>query len=286
VQRLVTFCSDCSFGSEVAVKKWALMILLWLAAAATGFSQTDAAPSVPGAASPSMDPAGQSDWHVTWVPAYLWLSAVDGNLGVAGRTIPVSASFSEVFDKLNIGYMTALDVRKNRIGVLTDFEYIDLSSGEISTPFGVLFSSAHTDAQQYILDPEIYGRVVDSPKGFVDAFAGIRYWHLRSNLDLRPGLLPTFNASDSRDWVDPVMGARFRLNLKKGWFVMLKGDAGGFGAGSQVTWQIYTGGGKEFKQKYSMFLGYRHLSVDYRDGGFVYNTNMNGMLLGFAIKFK
>src|SRR4029077_3344828 len=98
-------------------------------------------------------------------------------------------------DKVNIGYMTALDVRKNRVGILTDFEYVDLSSDEISTPFGVLFSSAHSDSQMYILDPEIYGRVVDSPKGFVDAFGGIRYWHLRSNLDLRPGLLPAFHAS-------------------------------------------------------------------------------------------
>jgi len=51
------------------------------------------------------------------------------------------------------------------------------------------------------------------------------------------------------------MGARFRLNLKKGWFVNLKGDAGGFGAGSRVTWQIYTGIGKEIKSKYSLLLG-------------------------------
>ena len=271
---------------EIALKKLALMISLWLILGATGFCQTDRVSSAPEAASPSKDPAGQSDWHVTWVPAYLWLSGVNGNLGVAGKTIPVSASFSDVFDKLNIGYMTAADVRKNRIGVLTDFQYLHLSSGEISTPFGKLYTTAHTDSQQYILDPEIYGRVFEGPKGSVDAIAGIRYWHLRSTLDLRPGLLPAFHASASRDWVDPVMGARFRVNLKNGWFAMLKGDAGGFGAGSQATWQVYTGVGKEFKQKYSLFLGYRRLSVDYRDGGFIYDTNMNGMLLGFAIRFK
>ena len=268
------------------MKKLALMILLWLALGATGFSQTNGEPSAPGAASGTKDPAGQGDWHISWVPAYLWLSGVNGNLGVAGKSIPVSASFSDVFDKLNIGYMTAFDVRKNRVGVLIDFQYIDLSSDEISTPFGLLFSSAHTDSQQYLLDPEIYGRVFETPKFAVDALGGIRYWHLRSSLDLRPGLLPAFHASDSRDWVDPVMGARFRVNLKKGWFAMLMGDAGGFGAGSQQTWQVYTGGGKEFKQKYSLFLGYRRLSVDYRDGGFIYDTNMNGMLLGFAIRFK
>jgi hypothetical protein len=67
---------------------------------------------------------------------------------------------------------------------------------------------------------------------------------------------------------------------------MLKGDGGGFGAGSQVTWQVYTGVGKEFKQRYALFLGYRRLSVDYRDGGFIYNTNTNGLLLGGSIKFK
>jgi hypothetical protein len=268
------------------VKKLALIMMLSLAFSATVFCQNDPVLSTPQSASPSKDPASPSDWHITWVPAYLWISGVNGSIGVAGKTVPVSASFSDVLDKLNIGYMTALDVRKNRVGVLTDFQYLDLSSDEISTPFGKLYTSVHTDSQQYVLDPEIYGRVLDSPRCSVDAIGGIRYWHLRSNLDLRPGLLPAFHASDSRDWVDPVMGARFRLNLKKGWFVMLKGDAGGFGAGSQQTWQIYTGGGKGFKQKYALFVGYRRLSVDYRDGGFIYDTNMNGMLLGFSIKFK
>lgn len=268
------------------MKKSVLMILLWLPSGTAGFCQNDRAQSAPEPASSPKGPVSQSDWHIIWAPAYLWLSGVNGNLGVRGKTIPIDASFSDVFDKLNIGYMTAADVRKGRLGLLTDFQYVDLSSDEISTPFGRLYSSAHTDSQMYILDPEIYGRVVDNPKGSVDALVGIRYWHLRSNLDLRPGFLPAFHASDSRDWVDPVMGARFRLNLKRGWFVMLKGDGGGFGAGSQVTWQIYTGGGKEFRQRYSMFLGYRRLSVDYRDGGFIYDTNTNGVLLGFAIRFK
>jgi hypothetical protein len=262
------------------------MTLVWLTLGATAPCQNDNGISQSDPASPAKDPGSQSDWHITWVPAYLWLSGVNGDIGVARKTIPVRAGFSDVFDKLNIGYMTAFDLRRNRIGVLTDFQYVDLSSDEISTPFGKLYSSAHTDSQQYILDPEIYVRQIDSPKVSVDACVGIRYWHLRNSLTMRPGLLPAFRATDSRDWVDPVMGARFQLNLKKGWFAMLKGDAGGFGAGSQQTWQIYTGGGKEFKEKYSLFLLYRRLSVNYRDGAFIYDINMNGMLLGFAIKFK
>jgi hypothetical protein len=40
---------------------------------------------------------------------------------------------------------------------------------------------------------------------------------------------------DFRNWVGPVPGARFRMNLRKGWFAMLQGGAGGFGARSQVA---------------------------------------------------
>ena len=265
------------------MKKLVLMTLMCLACAA--FCQNDPS-SAPQAPSSSKEPASEGNWHFTWVPAYLWLSGVNGNVGVLGKTVPVDSSFSDVFDKLNIGYMTAADVRWKRIGLLTDFAYIDLSTNEVATPFGLLFGSAHSDSQMYILDPEFYGRIIDSPKGSVDGLVGFRYWHLRSNLDLSPGLLPAFHGSASRDWVDPVLGARFRLNLKRGIFVMLKGDGGGFGAGSERTWQIYTGVGKEFKQKYSVFAGYRRLSVDYRDSTFTYDTNMNGALLGFAIRFK
>ena len=82
------------------------------------------------------------------------------------------------------------------------------------------------------------------------------------------------------------MGLRGRLNLTKGWFAELKGDAGGFGVGSNQTWQINAGGGKEFKRRYALTLAYRYLSVDYANGPFLYDTHMNGLLTGFAIRFK
>ena len=90
----------------------------------------------------------------------------------------------------------------------------------------------------------------------------------------------------TQNWVDPVLGARFRLNLNKGLFLNLKGDAGGFGVGSQLTYQIYAGAGKEFKKRYAAFLGYRYLYVDYSSGGFLYRVHMSGLVTGFNIRFK
>jgi len=53
-----------------------------------------------------------------------------------------------------------------------------------------------------------------------------------------------------------------------------------------LTYQIYAGVGKEFKKKYSMLLGYRYMYVDYKNGGFLYDTHMNGLQAGFNIRFK
>lgn len=228
------------------------------------------------------DPYG---WKVNWVPFYLWMSGFNGNVGVRGHVAPVDASFSDVFDKLNIGYMTALDVRYDRVGVLTDLVYIDLGADKAFPDINV-FTGSHADVKQFFVDPELYARLFANNRGSVDALAGFRYWHLHNELRLDSGILPGFSGDESQDFVDPVLGARFRLNMKKGWFATLKADVGGFGAGSEFSWQIYSGIGKEFKQKYSLLLAYRRLDVDYRNSGFVFDTKMNGVMLGFAVRLK
>jgi hypothetical protein len=101
-----------------------------------------------------------------------------------------------------------------------------------------------------------------------------------------PACCQEFPSDKHRPGQIPLFGARFRVNLAKGWYANLIGDAGGFGAGSQLTWQVFTGLGKEFKQRYSVLLGYRYLDVDYKNGGFLFDTHMSGLLAGFGIRFK
>ena len=62
--------------------------------------------------------------------------------------------------------------------------------------------------------------------------------------------------------------------------------AGGFGVGSQLTWQVYIGVGKQFRERYTLLLGYRYMDVDYRNAGFLYDTQMSGLLAGFALRLK
>ena len=229
---------------------------------------------------------GPSDWHVDWIPIYLWFSGLQGNVGAGGYVAPVNASFSDVIKNLNIGVMTALDLRRKRIGLFTDIIFMSLSSDQKTTPVGNTYIGFNANAKELIVDPEIYFRVIDSPKGSIDAIGGGRFWRLDNSLDLFPPTGTTATVGQTQNWVDPVLGARARLNLPKGFFVNMKGDAGGFGVGSQETYQIYGGAGKEFKKMFAAFLGYRYLYVDYTNTGFVYNVHMSGMLIGFNIRLK
>ena len=229
---------------------------------------------------------GPSDWHVDWVPFYLWFSGLHGNVGAGGYVVPVHQSVSDIFSQLNIGLMTALDVRHKRLGVLTDLVFISLSSNEKSTPIGTAFSGYSTNNKAFFVDPEIYGRVVDTERFSVDALAGTRIWHLNNGVDLYQGSTATVTAGQTQEWLDAVVGGRFRVNFDKGWNATVKGDWGGFETGSQQTYQLYSGIAKEFKKKYSLGAGWRYLQVDYKNGGFLYDTHMNGPIVGFSVRCK
>jgi hypothetical protein len=49
---------------------------------------------------------------------------------------------------------------------------------------------------------------------------------------------------------------------------------------------MFGGVGKEFKQKYSLLAGWRYLLVDYKNDGFLYDTHMNGLIVGFSLRCK
>jgi opacity protein-like surface antigen len=251
-------------------------------AAAVEEVQTD----TQSASQPSPAPVAASDsgaLHIVWAPAYLWMTGLKGNIGVKNYAVPVNASFADVFDNLNLGYMGAIDLRKRRLGLLTDVVYSKLTTQETATPFGLLYSNARSRSKSLIVDPEFYGRVIETNKYSVDAFAGVRVWRLDNGLDLRAGLLPALSLDQTESWADPVLGGRFRANLPKNFFATFKGDAG---IGPNETWQIYSGGGKEFRKKYDLILAYRRLDVHYRSGGFLFDTSMSGLLLGMTVRFR
>ena len=86
--------------------------------------------------------------------------------------------------------------------------------------------------------------------------------------------------SATHTWFDPVFVVRMKLPGSGKWLLQLRGDAGGFGIGSDLTWQIQAYGGYRFSDLFQATAGYRVLAIDYEKGSeqdrFLYNITTSG----------
>jgi hypothetical protein len=250
-------------------------------------------------------------WTLTVTP-YAWATWLDGTETVKGRSVDVQVDPIELIQDLNkVPFMGYAEARKGPFAVYGDLVYASVGidadgvrsrsvrpeiSGSLSAALGL-------DYEQTILELGGAYQIVGGTTAF-DLLAGARYWHQRANLELTlDGSLDiggldisgsrAIARSGSVDWVDPVIGARIRHQLAPGQDLLLRGDIGGFGAGSEFSWNIVaaysfvlcTEGGLT----YSGVLGYRLLDVDYEQGSgrtrYEYDVLQHGPLSGLTIKF-
>ena len=106
-------------------------------------------------------------------------------------------------------------------------------------------------------------------------------------LELVAGLGGGLDLGDS--WVDPVVGGRLVQDLAEDWFLTARGDLGGFGVGSDFSWNVQGGVGYEVSNSFSLVLQYKALDVDFQNdeagSDFLsYDTTTHGPLLGFVFR--
>jgi hypothetical protein len=95
---------------------------------------------------------------------------------------------------------------------------------------------------------------------------------------------PTATSGDQW-WFDPIIGLRGQVNLTKWLFLAAQGDVGGFGAGSQIAWNVQATIGINFTRNIFAEIGYRYMYVDYSNGGFLYQMNSYGLYSGIGVRF-
>jgi len=230
----------------------------------------------PASSNPSPD-----DWEFTVTP-YAFFSGLDGTVGAVRQTTQVNASFSDIFHNLDFAAMGAFEARKRNWFVAVDSMYISLS-GQKGTP-SPLFSDIDVKVKELIIDPHVGYRVLKAERGSIDLLAGARFWHVKSQLTFQPRILPLVDVEESKNWVDPIIGARGTASLSPRVFLTGKFDAGGFGINSDFTGQVFGSVGFQLKPRVALIGGYRYLRVDYVNEGFIFKTAMSGIVLGAQFK--
>ena len=96
--------------------------------------------------------------------------------------------------------------------------------------------------------------------------------------------LPTSGSGDVW-WVDPILGFRGQINFTRWLFLAAQGDVGGFGAGSQIAWNVQATIGINITRNIFAELGYRYMYVDYENDNLLYQMNSFGLFAGLGFKF-
>jgi len=236
-------------------------------------------------------------WDIGFVP-YMWALSLDGDLTLVGRKVSVDVPFHDILDHLNAAVMGEVSVRKSGVDFFINPLYAQLEAdGNSKTHSGnvKLDMLLMSFGVGYVLGPYDLGAWPCNlkPRLTIEPFAGGRYTYIKGDLDLKSRLLPRISGSKSKDWTDPIVGARTVLDLTERWNVILAGNLGGFNAGgSDFAWESYGLLGYRFKMfglDANALAGYRALYMDYSEGGgkrkFEYDATLSGPLMGLSLTF-
>jgi hypothetical protein len=231
-----------------------------------------AAPAL--AQSPASPPAGDG-WEIAVAP-YLMGASIDGSTLIKGQSLDVDVSASDIFDHLDLGIMGMAAARKGNWGVVADAVYVSLDVASEMPP-------ADFEPRIALFSLQGVRRISD----YADVTLGARWNHLNAVIDLKAPV--PMRLERSRNWVDPVVGVVLRTAGESRVHATLIADIGGFGLGSDLTWQVFPTVGVRLARWASLEAGWRFLGVDYQTGEgadrFEYDVLYQGPVVGFAFRF-
>ncbi|MFY0309184.1 hypothetical protein ACFMBG_04675 [Leisingera sp. D0M16] len=222
----------------------------------------------------------QSDWRWQLTPFVLAPSVESTTeLGRAGGDVSFDAS--DVFDQLQAGGMLQFEGRhSSRFGFRLRYSLLD-ADADASSSAGELPVTYDQNVAEAVLTYS-FGRGRDS----FELFGGVRHWDVDVIARLPGGTLRR-----GADWTDPIAGLRWQRSLSPDFSILLEGDIGGFGVGSDQSWSAMGGLVYDRWERASIYVMYRGLGVDYEEGTrgtssfFRHDAVTHGLLAGVGFRF-
>ena len=282
----------------------ALPVLFWgLLASASSIPAADLGPEPRRSLAEPLP--SDSRWQLEF-RLYAWVLFLAGESRLGANSADIDTNLFQIINKADELYpfMSYQEARKGRFGLILDLFWSKINVGtstiRSANPIAGLTANlvANADVWQDVAIIESgvayeFGRwgprvssLKDTPPSTsttaLDMVAGVRYWYMKSDIDLSVtgtvnipalGLTRTgagaISAKKVVDWWDPFVGLRVRHKPAPGQELMLRGDVGGFGAGSDITVQLAAGYSMDtqlFGMPTTAYFGYRALYIDYEQG--------------------
>jgi opacity protein-like surface antigen len=235
-------------------------------------------------------PEAADGWAFT-ASAYLWGAGIEGQSGVFGLPPQdVDLSFSDILEDLDFAFMGLGEARNGPFVLGLDVTYSKVGS-EIDNPRErpgpELINKLDIDSTTWMVTGYGGYSIIDTDDVRIDLVGGARLWSVNTEFELDSDLaaLDGSTVDDGATWVDPLAGVKLRLDLTSDVYIASWGMVGGFGVGSDLMWDVMAGAGYSFTEHFDVFAGYRAVSVDYSDDGFVYDMVQQGPAVAGVFRF-
>jgi hypothetical protein len=243
-------------------------------------------------ADPTSQKAALDDEWVIWAAPYLWGLSMNGEAQLGDVVGDVDVAFSDILDDINIGVMGFLDGRKGQLGFFVNPIYSRLRSTEDIDGVKIRVTNdtaivAFGGYYRWIDEVVIGWEGGESGRIIIEPYAGVRWTHMRVEIDANS----EGQVDGNEDWLDPIVGGRGLYAWNSHWDIALAADVGGFGVGSDSSWNAHLMLGYRFKiggSEAIFRVGYRALHQDYDTGSgaslFQWDVTQSGPIAGVAIK--
>jgi hypothetical protein len=216
-------------------------------------------------------------------------AAIDGDAQIGDIKVPVDVSISELFDHLDFGAMGAYRAENGTWSYTIDATYMSLG-GSSKTEGGRLKGDLGT--KQTTLLATVGRRWTEH----LELLFSLGYFDLSNDLKVKltvpvTGEVITRKASKGVSWVDPLVGLQYNVPFAGNWRFNLRGDIGGFGIGSDLSYHLLTNFRWQANDTLGVIFGYRLIAFDYEDGKKSgsnyqrYDLTEQGPLIGISLSF-
>lgn len=205
--------------------------------------------------------------------------------GSGGNSAESSTTPGDIIDALDLTFMVAGESRFGKFSFLYDALYTDLSEkGTLGGPFA---GSAKVDVEMLLATAALGYVLHEGNSTLLQGYGGVRIVDVTTDVRLAGGgpVGAGFDATVNDSWFDPIIGLRGRMALSEK--VSLGGFAsiGGFGVGSELSFDIFGGVEYAFSERFSANAGFRYMSFDYEGKNADLDLEMYGPVVGITMKF-
>jgi len=219
---------------------------------------------------------------------YAWFTGIEGTMTIEGQLRGIDASTADVWDNSNAGGSFRCETWKGGNGFYLDLFYVNLT-GEYGDD-----ENRFIPASSIFFVDLAYNHELGSTPVFFDqqsrdnkeirylsfgVLVGGRYFHLKNSLEQSDGE----NLEQTGQFIDPIVGGYLHYRMARALTVAAAADIGGFGIGSDFTWNAWTRFDFRLTDWLWMNAMYRAFDIRYEEGSGDNKIGLNARIAGPAV---